>query len=426
MIPFRCQSDFERGVTTKAKAWNYSLMHHYLKLVLDESQDKTTGMDERTGTKPRVPDVPKYLSKSENESWGDSGDDDNDDDSNEVTKDDDDEDDVESDANDGKEASDSEKTYFNEDENLNVIQNDDEEEEHEEEYVRTPDRFEFNDDEEDYDELYKDVDVKSLDAEREKEVKGDAEMTDADKNVSQERSYEQVVDDAHVTLTTTQKTEGSMQSSSVSSDFASKFLNLDNVPPADNEVASMMNVKVCQEESSTLAPPLLTVPVTAITKTSTVAAMTVPPIIQPFSSIPQMTTPTPVPTTKPTTSSILALPDFASLFGFDQRVSALEQELSQILPKEISDFATPVIQSTINESLYNVVLAKSSSQLQSKYEAATSLTEFELKKILLDKLEKSKSYRATEQHRDLYDALVKSYQLYKDLVGILDLMRQNK
>nr|GEZ93398.1 hypothetical protein [Tanacetum cinerariifolium] len=85
---------------------------------------------------------------------------------------------------------------------LIVNHNDDEEEEHEEEYS-----FEFNDDEEEYDELYKDVDNKSLDAEHEKERKGDAEMTDADKNVSQERSYEQVVDDAHVTLTTTQNTK---------------------------------------------------------------------------------------------------------------------------------------------------------------------------------------------------------------------------
>ncbi|GJS94279.1 reverse transcriptase domain-containing protein [Tanacetum coccineum] len=397
----------------------------------------SSGSSDGVGSLPKVPDESKDKQLSENESWGDSGDDgSNDDDSDEVTKDDD-EDDVESDANDDKEAK----------------------------YVRTPDRFEFNDNEDEYDELYKDVDVKSLDAEREKERKGDVEMTDADKNVFQERSYKQVVDDAHVTLITTQKTEGSMQSSSVSSDFASKFLNLDNVPLADNEVASMMNVKVCQEESSTLAPPLLIMHVTVIPKTSTIAATTVLMIIHPFSSILQMTTPTPIPTTEPTTSSIPALPDFASLFGFDQRVSALEQELSQvkqvdhsaqipsytaefekkaqadkekyidiieksvkeiikdevksqlphILPKEISNFATLVIQSTINESLENVVLAKSSSQPQSTYEAVASLTEFELKKILIDKLEKSKSYRATEQHRDLYDALVKSYQLDKDL-----------
>nr|GEW20189.1 hypothetical protein [Tanacetum cinerariifolium] len=54
--------------------------------------------------------------------------------------------------------------------------------------------------------------------------------------------------------------------------------------------------------------------------------------------------------------------------------------LPQILPKEVSDFSTPVIHSTINEFFENVVLAKSSSQPKSTYEAATSLTDFELKK----------------------------------------------
>ncbi|GJY90983.1 hypothetical protein Tco_0506179 [Tanacetum coccineum] len=82
---------------------------------------------------------------------------------------------------------------------------------------------------------------------------------------------------------------------------------------------------------------------------------------------------------------------------------------------EISDFATPMIQSTINESLENVVLAISSSQPQSTYEAAAFFIEFELKKILLDKLEKSKSHQAAEQHKNFYDALVISYQLDKYL-----------
>ncbi|GJU96412.1 hypothetical protein Tco_1321168 [Tanacetum coccineum] len=140
-------------------------------------------------------------------------------------------------------------------------------------------------------------------------------MTDATcKSGTQEKSYEQVVEDAHVTLTTSQKTEGSKQSSSVSSDFASKFLILDNVPPVVDELASMMNVKVRQEESSTQAPPLLLVPVTAIPKTSTVLTTTVTPTIQPFTSIPKQSTPTPEPTTEPSTTLIPALPDFSSIF----------------------------------------------------------------------------------------------------------------
>ncbi|GKE85874.1 hypothetical protein Tco_1559616 [Tanacetum coccineum] len=44
-----------------------------------------------------------------------------------------------------------------------------------------------------------------------------------------------------------------------------------------------------------------------------------------------------------------------------------------------------------------------SSQPHSTYEAASTLIEFELKKILLDKMEKSKSYLAAPEHRDCYD-----------------------
>ncbi|GKC03883.1 hypothetical protein Tco_0995493, partial [Tanacetum coccineum] len=209
---------------------------------------------------------------------GDSDDDSHNDNSDDVSNDDDDDDD--SDADGDNEASDSEKTDSDENENPSLNLKDDKEEEYEEENVHTPKNYEFTDDEEEYDELYKDVNMRLKDPEHEEERKGDAEMTGvALDNVSQENSYEQDKDDAHVTLTAahvTQKTKGPKQSSFVSFDFASKFLNLDNVPPADNEVASMMNVKVRHEESSTQAPSLLIVPVTVIPKTSTVAATTIP------------------------------------------------------------------------------------------------------------------------------------------------------
>ncbi|GJW60144.1 integrase, catalytic region, zinc finger, CCHC-type containing protein [Tanacetum coccineum] len=374
----------------------------------------------------------------------------------------------ENDDDGGNDAQDSERTNSDEEENPNLNLNvEEEEEKQEEEYVHTPDYSvptdeETNDenkefDDEEYDDLYKDVNVRSKVAEHE------------------------------------DKTEGLKQSSPVSSDFASKFLILDNVLPVVNEVAFMMNVKVCQEESRTQAPHLLLVPVMAILESFIVLATTVPPIIQPFTSISQQSTPTLEPTTEPSTTLIPALPDFSSLFEFNHRVSTLKKELSQlkqvdhsaqilisirsqiltmvddhlstrirfatqttlqsyttefekkaqeekdryvdlvekyikdiikdevnsqlpqILPKEASEFATPVIQSAIDESLENVILAKSSSQPKSTYEAAASLTEFELKKILLDKIQKSKSYQAALEHKELYDALVKSYKLDKEL-----------
>ncbi|GJW12861.1 hypothetical protein Tco_1578688 [Tanacetum coccineum] len=335
---------------------------------------QASGLGDVTYFESRVPDEQQRKTSDADEGT-DSGDDEsNDDDSDDVTKNDD-EDDIESDVNEDKEGSDSEKTNSDDDENPSFTLKDYKEEEHDEEH---------------------DVDVKSLRAEHEKERKGDAEMTDSDQDVSQEKSYEQVVEDAHVTLTSSQNTKGSKQISSVSSDFETN------------------------------------------PETSTIAATTVPPLIQPFSSIPKITTPTPVPTSEPTTTSIAALPDFSSMFGFDQRVSTLEKEMSQFkqadhstkplesvksqIPTIVDDLLSTRIGyatrttlqsytkefekkaqeerklyidiveklSTITKSLENVILAKSSSQPKSTYESAESLTEFELKKILLDKLQKNR------------------------------------
>ncbi|GJW62723.1 hypothetical protein Tco_0112058 [Tanacetum coccineum] len=53
--------------------------------------------------------------------------------------------------------------------------------------------------------------------------------------------------------------------------------------------------------------------------------------------LPQLMTPSPALTTVLTTTSILALPNFSSMFGFDQRVSTLETKLSQL--KQADHFA---------------------------------------------------------------------------------------
>ncbi|GJW77583.1 hypothetical protein Tco_0139265 [Tanacetum coccineum] len=269
--------------------------------VPDESEDKITSTDEGTGTKLGVPDVPTYVSESENESCGDSEDDnddegDNDNDDDDVSKGDDDKADIDDDGN--SDASDNERTDSdNDDENPSFTLKDYDEEEHDEEY-ESDDDYEHMFEEEDDDDLYKDVDVRSLGAESEKERKGDEEMTDADHNVSQEQPYKQVVEDAHVTLTASQKTDDSKQSSYVSLDFANQFLILEKVPPIDHKVASLMNIKTSHK---------------------------------------------------------------------------------------------------------------------STYEAAKSLTEFELKKILLDKMERSESYKSAHEHKELCEGLVKSYNLDKDL-----------
>ncbi|GJR70522.1 putative ribonuclease H-like domain-containing protein [Tanacetum coccineum] len=246
-------------------------------------------------------------------------------------------------------------------------------------------------------------------AEYEKVRKGDVEITDATcESGSQEKSYEQVVEDAHVTITTSQKTEGSKQSSSTSSDFASKFLILDHVPPVVDDVASLMNVKTHQEDSSTQAPPLLSVLVMAILKTSSVLATTIPLTIIMITPLPQLTTPSLAPTTISSTTSIPALPDFSSLVihqGIKKKSQEERKLYIDVVEKSVKDIIKDEVKSQLPQILPKDV----------SYFATPSLTEFELKKILLDKMQRSDSYKVAPEHKELYDALVKSYKLDKDL-----------
>ncbi|GKG14857.1 hypothetical protein Tco_0354457, partial [Tanacetum coccineum] len=59
-------------------------------------------------------------------------------------------------------------------------------------------------------------------------------------------------------------------------------------------------------------------------------------------------------------------------------------QLTMILPQAISDVTTPVIKKNATESLEAADLTRYSSHPQSSYEAATTLFDFELTKILID------------------------------------------
>ncbi|GKD67500.1 hypothetical protein Tco_1309608 [Tanacetum coccineum] len=169
-----------------------------------------------------VPDVSTIdSSESENESWGDSGDE-----ANEQSNDKDEQ------SDDDREQANDKRTEFD----------DKEEETQDDEYIHTPDDYvptneEIKDEtddvtEEEYErineELYGDVNVSLTDVEPAKKEKDDEEMTVAfHVNVNQEGAGNQVKDDAQAT----QKTEGPIPSSSISSDYAAKYLNFDNIPP---------------------------------------------------------------------------------------------------------------------------------------------------------------------------------------------------
>ncbi|GJS65973.1 reverse transcriptase domain-containing protein [Tanacetum coccineum] len=363
------------------------------------------GTDKGIGTIQGVPDVPDVDSKSEAESWGDSNDEDDvdidksdnestDDDNNDGNDDDDDDgNDNDDEGNDDADDKDKQKDEEEEKVNINVSDLDDDEEKDDEE-------------EDDYELLYRDVNVN---------LHRDVDMTKAEQSGDQPKDQEPELqyEDAH-------------------------FLDLENVNPTDYTLTTLMDTSPQQTSSLSI----------------TITPFPPPP---PQQATPPHETKTSTPTTQEPQTSALDLPDFASKFKFNERVFNFEQEVSQlkqddksiqisesikshvpmlidehlstrvgyavqtafhsykILPKKIADFATPMIERNVADSYERVVLAKSASQPKSTYEAAASLTEFELKNILFDKMDESESYRAAQEHRDLYDCLPKSYKLDKDL-----------
>ncbi|GJU14392.1 hypothetical protein Tco_1142358 [Tanacetum coccineum] len=119
------------------------------------------------------------------------------------------------------------------------------------------------------------------------------------------------------------KTNEPVQSSSVSSDFTSKLVNLKNPSPADKVIASLMDTTA---HHATVVPEI-----------TSVFTTTIPPPPPFFNPLPQQTTPTPTLTTSEATTSFPSLLDFSSVFKFNDRVTNLEKDLSEI--KQVNQYA---------------------------------------------------------------------------------------
>ncbi|GKE75507.1 hypothetical protein Tco_1537548 [Tanacetum coccineum] len=121
-----------------------------------------------------------------------------------------------------------------------------------------------------------------------------------------------------------------MQSSSVSSDFTEKLLNFENVSSTDNEIDSLRDTAVHHEEPIGQTSTLYTIPVMVIPKIMYDFNTTIPLPPPSFNPILQQVTPTPTPTASEVTTLFPALLDFASAFIFNERVTNLERDLSEI------------------------------------------------------------------------------------------------
>ncbi|GJV15472.1 hypothetical protein Tco_1360795 [Tanacetum coccineum] len=391
---------------------------------------KAKGADEGTGVSPVVPDVPTYNSEDEQTSWK-SGNEDNDDEVN-MSEDDDDQNDDNTDNEERRDEEDKEEEWSDDESYDEVTQglNVEEKEMDEEETNK----------EEEANELYRDVNVN---------LEGrDTEMTDT---LLANVQPTQVIEDTHVIITVVTP-EVQQQSSSVSSGFISNMLN----PNPDTSIDSILNM-------NTESTSLVDVPVTTNVEMHPSSVTTLPPPLIPFIQ-PQQQTHVSTPTIVPSTS-LQNLPTFGSLFKFEDRVKGLEDDFSEF--KQTNQFAEavssipgisdklrneaqvdnedfinkidenmkkiikeqvkvqvkeqvskilPKIKKFVNDQLEAEVLTRSSNQAKTSHAVAANLSELELKKILIDKMENNKSIDRSIQQKTLYKALVDAYETDKDIL----------
>ncbi|GJT14333.1 hypothetical protein Tco_0861375 [Tanacetum coccineum] len=224
-------------------------------------------------------------------------------------------------------------------------------------------------------ELYRDVNVN---------LEGrDTEMTDAPRTIIQTT---QVIEDTHVIITPVNP-EGQQQSSSVSSGFVSNMFN----PIPDTGIDSIFNLNA---ESTSLVD----VPVTTIAEPPLSSTTTLPPPTIPLITHLQQT---PAPTLTTVLNEAQAenedfinkLDDNIKKIIKDQVKEDVKEQVSKILPK---------IEKTVNEQLEAEVLSHSSNESKTSHAIAANLFEFELKKILIDNMENTVSFkrRQDDENKD--------------------------
>nr|GFC60772.1 hypothetical protein [Tanacetum cinerariifolium] len=81
--------------------------------------------------------------------------------------------------------------------------------------------------------------------------------------------------------------------------------------------------------------------------------------------------------------------------------SQVKEQVSRIIPR---------IKESVNAQLEDEVLTRSSHSSRTSYAVAADLTEMELKKILIEKMEGNKSIQQSDEQRNMYKALVDAYE----------------
>ncbi|GJV19300.1 hypothetical protein Tco_1368320 [Tanacetum coccineum] len=308
--------------------------------------------------------------------------------------------------------------------------------------------------EDEVNELYRDVNVN---------LEGrDTEMTDVARTIVQTT---QVIEDTHVIITFVNP-EGQQQSSSVSSGFVSNMLN----PSPDTGIDSIFNLN--NESTSLVDVPVTTIAKTPLLSATTLPPPPIPLITHPQQTT--VLTPATVPSSslqdllnfsclfgfdhrlktlendfskfKQTNqfaaaiSSIPGIVDTCLANKMNEAVKKVVQLQSDRLRDEaqaenedfinklddnikkiiidqvkaqIKEQVTKIllkIKKTVNEQLEAEVLTRSSNEYKTSHAVGANLSELELKKILIDKMESNKSIHRSDEQKNPYKALVDAYK----------------
>nr|GEZ04440.1 hypothetical protein [Tanacetum cinerariifolium] len=94
---------------------------------------------------------------------------------------------------------------------------------------------------------------------------------------------------------------------------------------------------------------------------------------------------------------------------FAGAVSSIPRIVQRYMDQRMNE-AVKVIEQFVNEQLEAKVLTQSSNSSKTSYAIAADLSEMELKKILIEKIEGNKSIQRSNEQRNLYKAFVEAYE----------------
>ncbi|GKE79343.1 hypothetical protein Tco_1545463, partial [Tanacetum coccineum] len=378
--------------------------------------------DEGTGDIPGILDVPTYGSDDEQISWKSSEEDDEDEVNVNEKDDDNDNNDDDNADNQDDENPDEENQDDDDDEQTDsdndgddfvhpkFLTHDDEARQEEDSFdprVQTPSNVETTDDEDDDEDDDEEVQGVNIEDETTNEAANNEEDEGnelyRDLNVNLEGSETVMTDaslpnvqatqeteDTHVILTALITPEGQQQSSSVSSGFVSNMLN----PRPDTDFSEFKQRNQFAKAVSSIPNIVDNYLANKVNEAIKTAIQLQSDRLREDAQVENE-------------DFLNKLDDNIKKIIKDQVKEQVKAQVSKILPK---------IEKLVNDQLESEVLIRSSNEAKTSHVVAANLSELELKKILIDKMEANKSIDRSDIQKNLYKALVDAYNADKDIL----------